>query len=61
MAARSPRAAPRAQRRKQLQADIRQLVFAARQLELDKEDVVALIEENWEDENAGSGRQRRKT
>jgi len=61
VAARSPRAAPRAQRRKQLQADIRQLVFAARQLELDKEDVVALIEENWEDENAGSGRQRRKT
>ena len=60
VAARMPKAAPRAQRRKQLEAEIRQLVFAARQLELDKEDIVALIDENWEDEDAGSGRQRRK-
>ncbi|HEX6994752.1 MAG TPA: GntR family transcriptional regulator [Gammaproteobacteria bacterium] len=61
VAARAQKAAPREQRRRQLDADIRELVLAARQLELEKEDIVALIDEHWEDEDARSGRQRRKT
>ena len=61
VAARARNAAPREQRRRQLDASVAELVLAAKQLELEKEDIVTLIDEHWENEDARSGRQRRKT
>jgi len=58
VAARPRAQAPRAKRLRQLDEEVKQLVLAAKQLELGKKDVVELIDEKWEDEDGGRNRQR---
>jgi GntR family transcriptional regulator len=58
VAARPRGLTPRARRLRQIDHEVGQLVLAARQLELDRKDVIALINEKWEDEDGGSSRQR---
>jgi outer membrane protein TolC len=49
VAARRRSQAPLAQRLAQLDRTVTELVLAARQLEVDKKELVALLNEKWED------------
>lgn len=68
VAARSGKQVTSAQRLRQLDEQVEQLVLAARQLELSRRDVIALIDSKWEGENdedrnggnAGARRQRKR-
>ncbi len=60
VAARSSGQAPSAQRLRQLDEQVEQLLLAARQLGLGRREVIALINNKWEEEDGGTGRQRRR-
>jgi GntR family transcriptional regulator len=49
--AETPATAPRARRAQQLDTQIGQLVLAARQLELSREDLLKAIRKNWSEED----------
>ena len=61
VAPRARRQGSRHERARQLEEQIEQLVFAARQLELQKEDLNALIERTWEEKDADTRRQRTRS